>query len=53
MELSYEGTDKEEVFEYIKARYWDIATCSAIPEEYRNNAEAIYREMGKYEDYIK
>lgn len=53
LELSYEGTDKEEVFNYIKARYWDIVTCQAIPEEYRNNAEAIYREMGKYEDYIK
>lgn len=53
LELSYEGTDKEEVFKYLKARYWDIATCQAILEEYRNNAEAIYREMGKYEDYIK
>lgn len=53
LELGYEGTDKEEVFKYIKARYWDIATCQAISEEYRNNAEAIYRAMGKYEDYIK
>lgn len=53
LELSYEGTDKEDVFKYLKARYWDIVTCQAIPEEYRNNAEAIYREMGQYEDYIK
>lgn len=51
--LSYEGTDKEEVFKYLKARYWDIATCQAIPEKYRNHAEAIYCEMGQYEDYIK
>lgn len=51
--LSYEGTDKEKIFNYIKARYWDIATCQAIPEGYRNIARAIYLEMGEYEDYIK
>ena len=51
--LSYEGTDKTKIFNYIKARYWDMATCQAIPEEYRNNAKAIYLEMGEYEDYIK
>lgn len=51
--LSYEGTDKEAVFKYIKGRYWDIVTCKAIPEEYRNNAYIIYLEMGQYEDYIK
>ena len=51
--LSYEGADKKKIFNYIKARYWDIATCQAIPQKYRDNAEAIYLEMGEYEDYIK
>lgn len=52
-ELCYEDTNKKETFEYLKARYWDIATCQAIPEQYRDNAEAIYLEMGDYEDYMK
>ncbi len=51
--LSYEGADKNLIFDYTKARYWDIATCQAIPQTYRDNAEAIYLEMGEYEDYIK
>lgn len=51
--LSYEDADKKEIFKYIKGRYWDIVTCFDIPEKYRNEAEAIYMEMGKYEDYIE
>ena len=51
--LSYEGADREKIFNYIKERYWDIVTCQAIPKEYQNKAKAIYLEMGKYEDYIK
>lgn len=51
--LSYEDAVKKEIFNYIKARYWDIVTCQDIPEKYRNEADAIYQEMGEYEDYIE
>lgn len=51
--IVYEDANEREQFEYIKTRYLDIASCQAIPENYRMDALGIYNAMGEYEDYIK
>lgn len=51
--LSYEWANSKTIFNYIKARYKDIADLQDIPESTREAAQAIYDAMGEYSDYVK
>lgn len=51
--IEYEDAEKEILFDYIKSRYNDIATCMLISKEYRDDAQIICEAMGVYQDYIE